>query len=175
MADLRIPQPILDDLIAHARALAPHECCGFLAGKNSVVTHLYRITNVVALEGAAEQASFDTAKMEHLGRLSPQERAEIAFVMDAQDMFRAVKDMRKQGLELQVVYHSHPHDPARPSATDIKIATEWEGNWTTFNLPLPSYLLVSLQDSARPDIRLYLIHANAVTPASFVVDSQPNS
>ena len=172
---LRIPQALVDELISHARELAPHECCGFLAGTNRDVTRLYRIRNVVALEGAAEQASFDDAKMEHLGRLSPEERAEIAFVMDSEDMFKAVKDMRKNGLELQVIYHSHPHDPARPSVTDIKIADEWEENWPTFNLPIPDYLLVSLQDAAQPDIKLYRISHKTVTPLALTIhSSQPS-
>ncbi len=171
VSTLQIPQAIVDELIAHARELAPHECCGFLAGKEGIVTHLYRVTNVVALEGAVDAASFDEAKLAHLGRLSPDERAEVAFVMDSQDMFKAVKDMRKQGLDLQVVYHSHPHDPARPSVTDIKIATEWEDNWPKFNLPLPAYLLISLQDPNRPDVKLYSIQANRVSPASFTIDT----
>ena len=113
MVDLSIPQQILDDLVAHARELDPFECCGFLAGTNNTVTRVYRIKNVVSLDGAAQAASFDNAKIEHLSRLSPEERAEIAFIMDAQEMFQAVKDMRKQGLTLHAVYHSHPHDPAR--------------------------------------------------------------
>lgn len=171
MSTLRIPQTIVDELVAHARELVPYECCGFLAGNHSVVTRLYRVTNVVALDGAIQSASFDEAKMEHLGRLSPEERAEIAFVMDSQDMFKAVKDMRKNGLELQAVYHSHPHDPARPSVTDIKIATEWEENWPKFNLPLPAYLLISLQQPAQPDMKLYWIKGNVVTPAAFTVDA----
>lgn len=173
LSTLRIPQPIVDDLIAHARELAPHECCGFLAGQQGVVTHVYRVTNVVALEGAIDAASFDDAKMAHLGRLSPDERAEIAFVMDSQDMFKAVKDMRKQGLDLQAVYHSHPHDPARPSITDIKIATEWEENWPKFNLPLPAYLLISLQQPTQPDVKLYWIRENRVSPAAMTIGDAP--
>ncbi|MFO0773832.1 MAG: M67 family metallopeptidase [Nitrospiraceae bacterium] len=165
-----MPHPIVEQLIAHARELAPHECCGFLAGTNGVVSHVYRITNVVALEGAIQAASFDDAKLSHLGALSPEERAEIAFVMDSQDMFKAVKDMRKQGLELQVVYHSHPHDPARPSVTDIKIASEWEENWPKFNLPLPAYLLISLQQPDRPDVKLYSIRDHAVQPLPLTVE-----
>ncbi|HEY7533538.1 MAG TPA: M67 family metallopeptidase [Nitrospiraceae bacterium] len=164
MSDLSIPQQILDDLIAHARELDPYECCGFLAGTNTTVTRLYRIKNVVGLDGAPEAASFDDAKVEHLSRLSPEERAEIAFMMDAQEMFQAIKDMRKQGLTLQVVYHSHPHDPARPSVTDIKIANEWEENWSRLNLTLPIYLLVSLMDKARPDVRAYWIKNGSVSP-----------
>ena len=165
MADLVIAQPILDELVAHARALDPYECCGFLAGTGQTVSRVYRIKNIVSLEGAADAAAFDEAKVQHLSRLTPDERAEIAFIMDAQEMFHAVKDMRKNGLTLQVVYHSHPHDPARPSVTDIKIADDWEENWARLNLTLPIYLLISLKDKTCPDIRAYWIKKGAVTPA----------
>jgi len=168
VSDLSIPKQILDDLVAHARELDPYECCGFLAGTGNTVTRLYRIKNVVSLDGAAQAASFDDAKVEHLSRLSPEERAEIAFIMDAQEMFQAVKDMRKHDLTLQVVYHSHPHDPARPSVTDIKIANEWEENWSRLNLTLPIYLLVSLMDKLRPDVRAYWIRNGSVSPASIL-------
>lgn len=165
MSDLSIPQHVLDDLIAHARELDPYECCGFLAGTDNTVTRVYRIKNVVSLDGAAQAASFDDAKVAHLSRLSPEERAEIAFIMDAQEMFQAVKDIRKQGLTLQVVYHSHPHDPARPSVTDIKIASEWEENWSRLNLTLPIYMLISLIDKAHPDVRAYWIKNGSVSSA----------
>lgn len=168
MADLVIPQPILDDMIAHARELAPHECCGLLAGTNGVVSRMYRITNIVAMEGAQNLSSFDPAKVAHLERLSPAERAEIAFVMDMQDFSTAKKDMRNQGLDLQVVYHSHPHDPARPSVTDVKIATDYEEIWPKINLPIPSYLLISLMHST-PDIKNYWITSGQVSPAPFIV------
>lgn len=165
MADLVISQPILDELVEHAREHDPYECCGFLAGTGHRVSRVYRIKNVVSLEGAADAAAFDEAKVQHLSRLTPAERAEIAFIMDAQEMFHAVKDMRKSGLTLQVVYHSHPHDPARPSVTDVKIADDWEENWARLNLNLPIYLLISLKDKTCPDIRGYWIRKGAVTPA----------
>jgi proteasome lid subunit RPN8/RPN11 len=168
VSDLTIPRQIVDDLIAHARELDPYECCGFLAGTGNTVTRLYRIKNVVSLDGASEAASFDEAKMNHLSRLSPEERAEIAFIMDAQEMFQAVKDIRKNGLTLQVVYHSHPHDPARPSVTDIKIANEWEENWSRLNLTLPIYMLISLMDKACPDVRAYWIKNASVALADVV-------
>ncbi|HXF92201.1 MAG TPA: M67 family metallopeptidase [Nitrospiraceae bacterium] len=165
MPDLSIPRHILDEMVAHARELAPYECCGLLAGKDRTVTHIYRIRNVVALDDAEKLAGFDEAKAAHLQRLSPRERAEIAFVMDSHDLALAQKDMRKQGLDLQVVYHSHPNDPARPSVTDIKIATDYEDYWGKINLSVPAYLLISLQDKARPDIRTYWIRKGRVIPA----------
>jgi len=164
--DLIIPQAILDELVKHARASDPYECCGFLAGTGQTVSRLYPIKNVVGLKGATDAAAFDDAKIQHLSRLSPEERAEIAFIMDAREMFQAVKDIRTGGLTLQVVYHSHPHDPARPSVTDIKIADDWEENWARLNLTLPLYLLISLQDKSRPDIRAYRISQGRVTPAT---------
>jgi proteasome lid subunit RPN8/RPN11 len=165
VADFVIPQPILDDMVAHARELDPYECCGLLAGMKGVVTQVYRIKNIVALEGAERLSSFDPAKAAHLERLSPSERAEIAFVMDMQDFSAAKKDIRNKGLDLQVVYHSHPHDPARPSITDIKIATDYEEIWPKINLPIPAYLLISLMEKSIPDIRAYWIKSGTVTPA----------
>src|SRR2546425_1187477 len=75
-------------MIAHARELAPHECCGMLAGKDGRVTHHYKIANIVATEGAhlANFAASKLARWAHLQTLSPEERADIAFVMDARDM-----------------------------------------------------------------------------------------
>lgn len=168
MADLVIPKTILDDIIAHANELTPHECCGLLAGTNGVVSRLYRIKNIVAVEGAQNLSSFDSAKAAHLERLSPAERAEIAFVMDMQDFSTAKKDMRNRGLDLQVVYHSHPHDPARPSVTDIKIASDYEEIWPKINLPIPAYLLVSLMNPT-PDVRCYWIKSEHVVSADFVI------
>lgn len=165
MPDLILPQHIIDEMVAHARELDPYECCGLLAGRDRRVTRLYRIRNIVATEGAEKLSSFDPAKAAHLERLSPAERAEIAFVMDMQDFSTAKKDIRNNGLDLQVVYHSHPHDPARPSVTDIKIATDYEDVWPKINLPVPAYLLISLMDKSKPDIRAYWIKGGAVTPA----------
>ena len=168
MADLIIPQKIIDDIIAYAKELAPYECCGFLAGTETIVSKLYPIKNIVALEGAQKLASFDDEKVAHLERLSPEDRAEIAFVMDAQDISLAQKDMRRHGLTLQVIYHSHPHDPARPSPTDIKIATDYEDHWEKINLPIPAHLLVSLMNPT-PDVRCYWIKSGQVSPTDFVI------
>jgi [CysO sulfur-carrier protein]-S-L-cysteine hydrolase len=167
MSDLKIPRQILDEMVAHARELAPYECCGLLAGKDGMVTHHYRIKNIVAQEGAEELSSFDEAKAIHLKQLSPQERAEIAFIMDMYDFSLAKKDIRTQGTELLVVYHSHPHSPARPSVTDVKIATEYEDIWGKINLAEPLYIILSLQDTSQPDIRAYAIQKHTVAPAEF--------
>ncbi len=168
MFNLTIPQQIIEEMVAEARRLAPHECCGLLAGKNGLVTRHFKITNIVATEGAAV-ANFDDAKLAHLQRLSPEERADIAFVMDAREQSLALKDMRANSLELQVVYHSHPHSPARPSVTDVKNATEFDSIRKVLNLPEPLHFIISLENSATPVTNAFRIVDGAVTPVAYQV------
>ena len=155
---LAIPRHILDELIAHARALVPHECCGLLAGKDGRVTHHYKITNIVASQDAGVQEMFDQAKVAHLERLSPEERADIAFWMDPKDMFAAQKDMRAQGTDMLASYHSHPVSPARPSPTDIKALASY---------PDLVHLIVSLQEATKPAINAFRIADDSATPVAY--------
>lgn len=92
---LSIPKPLYDDVIAHAKSLAPIESCGYLAGKDGVVTRFFKMTNV---DNSPEHFSFD-----------PKEQ------------FAVVKEARKEGLQLLSVYHSHPETPARLSDEDIRL------------------------------------------------------
>ena len=153
-------------MVAEARSAAPYECCGLLAGQDGRVTRHYKITNIVAIEGA-EMANFDAAKISHLRRLTPDERAEIAFVMDAREMSLAFKDMRANQLDLQVVYHSHPHSPSRPSPTDVKNATEFESVRKVLNLAEPLHLIISLENEATPVLNVFRIVSSEVLQLSF--------
>lgn len=167
MSDLRIPKVILDEMVAHARELAPHECCGLLGGTAGQVSRRYPIKNIVAMEGADSASHFDAAKVSHLRRLSPEERAEIAFVMDAHEQALALRDMRSRGLELQAVYHSHPASPARPSVTDINNATEFDQIRDKLNLPQPVHLIISLMTPGQPDLQAYRIANETAAPVHF--------
>ncbi len=158
MRDLSIPRHILAEMIAHARELAPHECCGLLAGKDGSVSHHYKIKNIVATQDAAVKEMFDNAKIANLDRLSPEERADIAFWMDAKDMFAAQKDMRAHGTEMLASYHSHPVSPARPSPTDIKALAFY---------PDIVHIIVSLSDATKPVANAFRIVNGTVTPVSY--------
>ena len=61
-------------------------------------------------------------------------------------------------------------EETRPSVTDIKIANEWEENWSRLNLSVPIYMLISLMDKARPDVRAYWIQNASVSSADVVTD-----
>ena len=60
---LNIPSGIILDMIAHARELAPHECCGILSGMNQTVAESYRITNILANMSEQELSRFGGAKL----------------------------------------------------------------------------------------------------------------
>jgi proteasome lid subunit RPN8/RPN11 len=156
--NLIIPRQILDEMIAEAKRLAPHECCGMLAGKDGRVTHHYKIKNVVATKEEGVKALFDEAKITTLERMTPEERADIAFWMDTKDMFAAQKDMRANSVELLASYHSHPISPARPSPTDIKALALY---------PDICHIIISLQDPKAPVANAFRIVHGTVTPVSY--------
>lgn len=123
---LKIPRHIHDDIIAHAREGFPLEVCGILGGRDGEVRNIYRMTNT-------------DASNEH-------------FMMDPREQFAVVKDLRGQGLEMLVIYHSHPETPARPSEEDIRLALT----------PGVSYAIVSMQDQASPVLRSFRISGGVV-------------
>jgi proteasome lid subunit RPN8/RPN11 len=93
---LVIPRPLLDAVLAHARADLPNECCGLLAGvvEGDVgrVTHHYPVTNDLA---------------------SPTE-----YATNPRDLLDASKAMREAGVRELAVYHSHPASDPVPSRKD---------------------------------------------------------
>jgi proteasome lid subunit RPN8/RPN11 len=147
-------------MLEEARKLAPHECCGLLAGKDGRITHHYRIKNIVATQDEAVKELFDQAKVAHMERMTPEERADVAFWMDSKDMFAAQKDMRKQGTDMLASYHSHPVSPARPSPTDIKALASY---------PDLVHFIVSLQDTGNPAINAFRIVDGSVSPVTYEI------
>ncbi|RMH35355.1 MAG: M67 family peptidase [Nitrospirae bacterium] len=163
---LTIPHTIWNEMIAHAKECAPHECCGMLAGTDGTVLAHYRITNILQNLTDQELSRFDGAKLRDLQCLLPEERADIAFQMDAREMALAQKDIRAKGFQLQAFYHSHTSSPARPSQTDITIAMEFESYREKLGIPQPLHIIISLADEDRPDIKAFRIadHASVEVP-----------
>lgn len=93
--EIKIPSDIYQALIAHARALAPIESCGYLSGQDNQVAKFYPMTNI------------DNSP-EH-------------FTFDPKEQFSVLKEARREGKGLLAVYHSHPASPARLSQEDIRL------------------------------------------------------
>ena len=94
---LVLDQSYIDEMIAHARADAPNECCGIIAGKDGRPMRLYRAINAEA---------------------SP-----YRYSVDAKDLLRIHRDADSHDWEFLVIYHSHTHTEAYPSPTDVRLAT----------------------------------------------------
>jgi proteasome lid subunit RPN8/RPN11 len=90
---LELPAALRDDIVAHARAEAPKEACGLVAGRDGHATRVIRCQNAHPL-------------------------AATRYTIDPREQLRAFRDMEANGEELVAIYHSHPATQAYPSPTD---------------------------------------------------------
>ena len=97
------------EIVAHARADAPLECCGLLIGLGCRIEGVYRARN---------------------SRSSP-----TRYQVEAEDHFAALRAARAAGLAVVGAYHSHPRSSAAPSATDLAEAFHPEFIWIVVGLP----------------------------------------
>ena len=94
-------------------------------------------------------------KVTKLYRIQNSTPSPYRYVMDPNEQLKAMKDADERSLDLMAFYHSHTHSPAYPSDTDIRMATE--SGWVDF-----CYVLVSLEDSSKPDVRFFDISADGI-------------
>ena len=67
----------------------------------------------------------------------------LRYEMDPKGQYDALQDIEADG-ELLAIYHSHTKSAAYPSQTDVNQAQNW---------PEPIYLIVSLVDEEKPDVK----------------------
>jgi proteasome lid subunit RPN8/RPN11 len=103
-----IPRAVLDDIIGHARAVQPLECCGMLAGQGDRILGATRATNLAA--------------------------SSTRYLIDPRDHIRARRDARNAGREVVGFYHSHPSTAAVPSPSDIAEASYPDCVWLIVSL-----------------------------------------
>jgi proteasome lid subunit RPN8/RPN11 len=98
---VRISRELYDEIVAHARAEAPNECCGIVSSDGSEAISVYPATNAEA---------------------SP-----LRFRLDEREQFKINKEIDDAGLDLGAIYHSHTRTAPEPSQTDINYAKWWPG------------------------------------------------
>lgn len=128
-----------DEMIAHAKADAPNECCGMLAGADGEVKNVYRVRNA--------------------------EPSPVKYIMHPEDQFRVFEEVDIKGWEVLGFYHSHTFSEAYPSPTDVRLATyddEATGQKQTI-WPEMIYFLVSLREPDNPEIRAFHIEEGEIT------------
>lgn len=121
-----------DTLVEHAWSDFPYEVCGLLGVKPDGELVHFPITNA--------------------------ERSMTYYVMDGKELLKAMRQIEDEEWGL-VIYHSHTHTQAYPSATDIRLAA----------YPEATYLIVTLQDRDAPDMRAFSILDGEVTEKPVVL------
>ena len=93
---MRISRELLEDVIAHARADAPNECCGMIASRDGEAVAVHRARNAAA---------------------SP-----LRYEIDGMEQYKIQTEIEDAGLELGAIYHSHTRSAPEPSQTDVNLA-----------------------------------------------------
>jgi proteasome lid subunit RPN8/RPN11 len=127
---------MLDEMVAHATADLPNECCGIITASQDESLKLHRARN-------AEASPF-------------------RYVIHPLDLLHVEQEMDQEGSKVLVIYHSHVASEAYPSPTDVRMAS-WPGDPPMDLYPGAFYVLVSLKDPNAPVVRAYQIHAGEVT------------
>ncbi|OGV70452.1 MAG: hypothetical protein A2283_19085 [Lentisphaerae bacterium RIFOXYA12_FULL_48_11] len=124
MTKFQILSEVYDKMVSASKAAVPNEACGLLAGTGNKITKFYGLTNA-------------DASPEH-------------FSMIPEEQFAVIKDMRKSGVQMLAIWHSHPSTPARMSDEDMKLAFT----------PDTVYVILSLAKPDVPSLRGYQISDN---------------
>lgn len=93
---MKLKRALVDEIIAHARAENPNECCGMVASNDGVAVAVHQAEN-------AEASPF-------------------RYSFSAKEQLKIVSEIDDAGLELGAIYHSHTRSAAYPSQTDINLA-----------------------------------------------------
>jgi proteasome lid subunit RPN8/RPN11 len=104
MPSLRLARAALDEMLAHARATHPEECCGAVlevAGRDVV----RRFTNVQGRLHREDPAAHPRDAL-------------TAYTPDPRELFAALRDSEAPGATLKVFYHSHTRVGAYFSGED---------------------------------------------------------
>ncbi len=131
-----ISQELLEQILAHARAEAPGECCGVVAVEPGSDGTQARAVRVQLAVNAAEE------------KLRP-----LRFEIDGLEVQKLLDSIEDDGLALGSIYHSHTRTAPKPSQTDINFAKGWPG---------VEWIIVGLAEPDRPEIRSYLIEEGVV-------------
>jgi len=114
---ITMSREFLNEIISYCKEIYPDEACGLLAGKTAIIEKIYKITNI-------RHSSFN-------------------YEMDAMEQLKCEKAIRKAGLKIIGIYHSHPTSSAYPSQLDI-MRVYWPGDPDMLIYPDACHMIVGL-------------------------------
>jgi len=95
---IQVPQSMVNEILAQARAEYPNEACGVIIGRDGIAERLKPMFNA-----AASPTFYD---------------------FDPKDLLALYREVDDNDEEIIVIYHSHTETEAYPSRTDISYAGE---------------------------------------------------
>ncbi len=102
---IRIEHEPWEEMVRHAMAAYPDECCGAMLGRTETDTKV--VTSALRLENA-----YDGPRLRR-------------YELRPEDLIAAERAARASGLSLIGIYHSHPDCDAYFSETDLKNSCPW--------------------------------------------------
>lgn len=130
---MQMPRELYEQMISHVVAAQPEEACGLIAGQGASAVAIYPVEN----------------------RL----HSPVAYEMEPVAQIQAMLALEAEGWDMLGIYHSHPHSPAQPSATDLAQAY----------YPDARYVIISLINSEQPVVRAFSLRDGAATETEFRV------
>jgi [CysO sulfur-carrier protein]-S-L-cysteine hydrolase len=130
---MRISRQLYDEIVAHAQAVAPNECCGMIAARTGDAVRVYRATNAAA---------------------SP-----LRYEIDGAEQYRIQTEIDDADLELGAIYHSHTRSDPYPSQTDINLAFYPEALYVIVGLARdqPEVKAYEIRDGSVTDVDLHVV------------------
>ena len=130
---LSLSSRLLKQLERLAASGYPNEVCGLLVGRESDFrTEIYRV---------------------HQGNNLATDRLADRYLLDPGDFLATDKAARDDGLDIVGIWHTHPDQAARPSATDLQAA--WEGY---------SYLILAVTEEGVMDRKCWRLSGSSFVP-----------
>lgn len=130
LSGLTIGRVLYDEMVAHAVAEAPNECCGIVASVDGEAVKVFAARNRHA---------------------SP-----LRYELDGADQIAIQEEIDERGWDYGAIYHSHTRSAPQPSMTDINMAFVpavgpiWPGS---------IYIIIGLA-GAEPEVRAWRIDSS---------------
>ncbi len=152
---LKLPIGAWQQIVAHAEALYPEECCGVVvarSGQHEVV----QITNVQNMLHARDPVAFPRT-------------AQTAYTMSYEEVAPLLEEAYRGEVELVAFYHSHPEHEAYFSAEDRAAAEGWLDDP---NYARATQVVVSVRSRKVVDAKAFAWNAERreFEPVPFLVD-----
>ena len=132
---LIIKEDVYKALLEHCLKDPGKETCGIFAGKGKRIEKIFPLTNT-------------------------SDNPKFCYLIDPKEQLAVFKELRKQGLEMTAIYHSHVDVESYPSARDVELAF----------YPESSYIIISLSNAKQPVTRSFRIVEGKIMEEELVIE-----